>query len=81
MKSLKDFQISEIGNFEAILETACYNLGQNRWEICARPPPLPLNQGWENGAFWLLHCFILDLSVGGGGLLVGVVSKCTVGLF
>ena len=28
-------------------------------------PPPPLNQWWENGAFWLLHCFILELAVGG----------------
>ena len=31
------------------------------------PPPHP-NQGWENGAFWLLRSFILDL--GGWGFAV-----------
>ena len=25
------------------------------------PPPPPPNEGWENGAFWLLRGFILDL--------------------
>ena len=32
------------------------------------PPTLPSNQGWENGAFWLLRGFILDFG-GDGGLL------------
>ena len=31
-------------------------------------PPSPPNQGWENGAFWLLRGFILDL--GGWGFAV-----------
>ena len=32
------------------------------------PPSAPAqNQGWENGMFWLLHSFILDLGGGGGG--------------
>ena len=31
-------------------------------------PPSPPNQGWENGAFWLLRDFILDL--GGWGFAV-----------
>ena len=43
-----------------------YNLGQNRQEIYT-PPPLHPNQGWENGAFWLSHGYILDL--GGCGVL------------
>ena len=30
------------------------------------PPPLHPNQGGENGAFWLLHGFILDLGEGWG---------------
>ena len=44
-----------------------YNLGQNKWKKPRPPPPLPTNQGWENGAFWLLRDFILDLGGGGGG--------------
>ena len=43
-----------------------YSLRQNRWKICTFPPP-PLNQGWENGTFWLLSGFILDVGGGGGG--------------
>ena len=36
------------------------------------PHPLsPPNQGRENGAFWLLLGFILDLGRGGGGVGVG----------
>ena len=35
------------------------NLGQNRWKICT--PSLHPSQGWDNGAFWLLRGFILDL--------------------
>ena len=46
-----------------------YSLRQNRWKICTSPPPPPpLNQGWENGTFWFLSGFILDLG-GGVGLL------------
>lgn len=33
-----------------IVDVCTYNLGQNRWEIYT---PLPLNQGWQYGAFWL----------------------------
>ena len=29
--------------------------------------PPPPNQRWENGAFWLLRGFIVDLGEGGGG--------------
>ena len=32
----------------------------------------PQNQGWENGMFWLLHSFILDL--GGWGFAVPLYS-------
>ena len=45
-----------------------YNLGQNKWKTLAPPPPPPPNQRWENGAFWLLRDFILDL--GGWGFAV-----------
>ena len=39
--------------------------------------PPPQNQGWENGMFWLLHSFILDL--GDGGLLFHfILSKIVV---
>ena len=43
------------------------------------PPPAP-NQGWENGAFWLLLGFILDLvgGVGGGLLFHFILSKIVV---
>ena len=34
-------------------------------------PPLPPNQGWEIGAFWLLRCFILDL--GGMGVCCSIL--------
>ena len=38
-------------------------------KINGKPSPLPSspNQRWENGAFWLLRGFILDLGGGGGG--------------
>ena len=38
------------------INVSTYNLGQN--------------QGWENGAFWFLRGFILDLGRGGGGWFV-----------
>ena len=34
--------------------------------------PLPPNQGWGNGAFWLLRRFILELGRGGEGWGVAV---------
>ena len=36
------------------------------------PPPSPANQGWENGAFWLLRGFILDLGGGGMGVCCSI---------
>ena len=54
-----------------------YSLRQNRWKICTSPL-LPLNQGWENGTFWLLSGFILDLGKGGGGLLFHFILSKTV---
>ena len=56
-----------------------YNLGQNRWKICTSPPLLPPpNQGWENGAFWLLRGFILGGGGGGGLLFYFILSKIVV---
>ena len=52
-----------------------YSLRQNRWKICTSPPPPPLNQGWENGTFWLLSGFILDLGKGVGLLFHFILSK------
>ena len=49
------------------INVSIYNLGQN--------------QGWENGAFWFLRGFILDLGRGGGGadlLFHFVLSKIVV---
>ena len=46
-----------------------YNLGQNKWEIYT--PPLPPNQGWENGAFWLSRGYILHL--GGMGVCCSIL--------
>ena len=40
------------------------------------PPP---NQGWENGAFWLLRDFILYFLGGDGGLLFHFISSKIVG--
>ena len=56
-----------------------YSLRKNRWEICTSPL-LPLNQGWENGTFWLLSGFILYLGKGegGGGLLFHFILSKTV---
>ena len=58
------------------------NLGQNRWEIYTPPPPpIPPNEGWENGAFWLLRAFILESLIGGGdgGLLFHfILSKIAI---
>ena len=53
-----------------------FNLGQNRWKICT--PTLPTNQGWENGAFWLLRGFILEFG-GDWGLLFHVILSKIVG--
>ena len=40
------------------------------------PLPLPLpNQGWRNGAFWLLQGFILDFGGDGGLLFHFILSK------
>ena len=55
-----------------------YNLGQNRWKICT---PLPPNQGWENGAFWLLRGFILDFGGDGGLLFHFTLSKIVLRLY
>ena len=56
-----------------------YNLEQNRWESCT-PPPLPQNQGCENGAFWLLRGFIMGAWFGGhGGLLFHFILSKIVG--
>lgn len=47
------------------------------------PLPLPLpNQGWRNGAFWLLQGFILDFGGGGGsgGLLFHFILSKIVSL-
>ena len=53
-----------------------YSLRQNRWKICtSSPPPPPLNQGWENGTFWLLSGFILDLGEGVSLLFHFILSK------
>ena len=38
------------------------------------PPPPPPDQGWENGMFWLLCVFILDLGEGGWGFAVPFYS-------
>ena len=47
------------------INVSTYNLGQN--------------QGWENGAFWFLRGFILDLGRGEGGLLFHfILSKIVV---
>ena len=42
--------------------------------------PSPRNQGWENGALWLLRGFILDLGGGGvgKGLLLHLILSKTV---
>ena len=50
-----------------------FNLGQNRWKICT--PTLPTNQGWENGAFWLLRGFILEFGGDWGLLFHFILSK------
>ena len=44
-------------------------------------PPLHPNQGGENGVFWLLHGFILDLGEGwvGGGILFKTVASFAAG--
>ena len=55
-----------------------YNLGQNRWKICT---PLPPNQGWENGAFWLSRGFILDFGGDGGLLFHFTLSKIVLRLY
>ena len=40
--------------------------------------PSPRNQGWENGALWLLRGFILDLGEVGRGLLLHFILSKTV---
>ena len=61
-----------------LLDFCTYNLGQNRWKICT---PLPPNQGWENGAFWLLRGFILDFGGDGGLLFHFTLSKIVLRLY
>ena len=38
--------------------------------------PPPLNNGWENGAFWLSRGFILDLGGWGFAVLFYYVQEC-----
>ena len=41
--------------------------------------PSPPNQGWENGAFWLLRDFILDLRGWGFAVPFYFVQDCNLG--
>ena len=59
--------IAEPIGAEPLREACIYNLGQNKWEIFTPLPPPHLKSRMENGAFWLLRGFILDLGGGGGG--------------
>ena len=47
---------------------------ENLYPTSVRPPP----PGWENGAFWLLRGFILDLGGDEGLLFHFILSKIVV---
>ena len=57
---------SIILNYSTILEIMYWNVLHIHSVMYYTPPPLHPNQGGENGAFWLLHGFILDLGEGWG---------------